>query len=122
MSKLVSTIIILGDIVLIPIRPSGLDIWATEKFIEKYDQAKALKEDVKAFFILNEFNSRVSLNQSIKEALAELEIDTLKSSLRHRIAYEEAVVMGMGVYEYKDAKAKKEVTALANEILKIISK
>ncbi|MGB0428403.1 MAG: hypothetical protein ACPGEC_05700, partial [Flavobacteriales bacterium] len=28
-----------------------------------------------------------------KEALAELEIDTLKSTLRHRIAYEEAVVM-----------------------------
>ena len=61
LSKLVSTIIILGDIVLIPIRPSGLDIWATEKFIEKYDQAKALKEDVKAFFILNEFLPIVSM-------------------------------------------------------------
>ncbi len=120
LSKLVSTIIILGDIVLIPIRPSGLDIWATEKFIEKYDQAKALKEDVKAFFILNEYNPRVSLNQSIKEALGELEIDTLKSSLRHRIAYEEVVVMGMGAYEYKDSKAKKEVVTLANEILEKI--
>lgn len=120
LSKLVSTIIVLGDIVLIPIRPSGLDIWATEKFIEKYDQAKALKEEVKAFFVLNEYNPRVSLNQSIKEALAELEIETLKSTLRHRIAYEEVVIMGMGAYEYKDAKAKKEVTALANEILEVI--
>ena len=105
---------------MIPIRPSGLDIWATEKFIEKYDQAKALKEEVKAFFILNEYNPRVSLNQSIKEALSELEIDTLKSSLRHRIAYEEVVVMGMGAYEYKDGKAKKEVVTLANEILEKI--
>ncbi|MEM6967149.1 MAG: AAA family ATPase, partial [Bacteroidota bacterium] len=120
LSKLVSTIIVLGDIVLIPIRPSGLDIWATEKFIEKYDQAKALKDEVKAFFILNEYNPRISLNQSIKEALAELEIDTMKSTLRHRIAYEEVVVMGMGAYEYKDKKAKKEVTALANEVLKHI--
>jgi len=120
LSKLVSTIIVLGDIVLIPVRPSGLDIWATEKFIEKYEQAKALKEEVEAYFVLNEYNPRVSLNQSIKEALAELEIETLKSSLRHRIAYEEVVVMGMGAYEYKDAKAKKEVTALANEILKLI--
>ena len=121
LSKLVSTIIVLGDVVLIPIRPSGLDIWATEKFIEKYDQAKALKEEVKAFFILNEYNPRISLNQSIKDALGELEIDTLKSTLRHRVAYAEGVVMGMGVYEYKDAKAKKEITALANEVLKIIS-
>lgn len=120
LSKLVSTIIVLGDIVLIPIRPSGLDIWATEKFIEKYDQAKALKEEVKAFFVLNEFNPRISLNQSIKETLAELEIETLQSTLHHRVAYEEAVIMGMGVYEYKDPKAKKEVTALANEILEII--
>jgi len=120
LSKLVSTIIVLGDIVLIPIRPSGLDIWATEKFIEKYDQAKALKDEVEAFFVLNEFNPRVSLNQSIKEALDELEIETLKSSLRHRIAYGEAVVMGIGAYEYKDAKAKKEVTALANEVMKLM--
>ncbi len=119
-SKLVSTILILGDLVLIPIRPSGLDIWATEKFMEHFDQARSLKEDIKAHFLLNEFNPKVNLNREIQKALEELEIPTLKSTLRHRIAYEEACVMGIGVYEYRDPKAKKELTQLTNEILDIL--
>lgn len=120
LSKLVSTIIVLGDVVLIPIRPSGFDIWATEKFLEHYEQAKALKGQVKAFFILNEFNPKVKLNQDIKSALSELDIKSLASTLRHRIAYAESSVLGMGAYEYRDQKAKKEVTELTNEILEKI--
>ena len=120
-SRLVSTIIILGDIVIIPIRPSGLDIWATEKFVEHYDQARTLKEDVQAFFLLNEFNPKVKLNAAIKDALGDLEIETLKTTIKHRIAYEEACIMGMGAYEYKDKKAKKEMTDLTNEVLSILT-
>lgn len=116
-SRLVSTIILLGDIVLIPIKPSGLDIWATEKFIEKYDQAKALKDDVEAYFVFNEYDSKLNLNKESKEALGELEIDILESTLKTRVAYKEAIILGLGVYEYKDAKAKKEITQLTNEIL-----
>lgn len=120
LSKLVSTVLILGDIVLIPTRPSGLDIWATEKFMEHFEQAKSLKEDIPAFFVLNEFNPKINLNREIQKTLEELEIKTLESTLMHRIAYEEVCVMGMGVYEYRDPKAKKEVTQLTNEILEII--
>ena len=119
-SKLVSTILVLGDIVLIPIRPSGFDIWATEKFIESYEQAKALKEDMRAYFVINEFNPRANLNNEIKDALQELEIETLNTTFRTRIAYGEASVMGIGAYEYRDEKAKREATNLANEVLNIL--
>ncbi|MEL6639590.1 MAG: ParA family partition ATPase [Bacteroidota bacterium] len=119
-SKLVSTILILGDLVLIPIRPSGLDIWATEKFMEHFDQARSLKEHIQARFLLNEFNPKVNLNRDIQKALDELEIGTLQATLRHRIAYEEACVMGLGVYEYRDTKAKREVTQLTNEVLDLL--
>lgn len=120
LSKLVTTIILMGDLVLIPIRPSGFDIWATEKFIDNYEEAKALKGEVRAHFVLNEYNEGINLNRDIKDALVELEIKPLDSTIRSRIAYGEASVMGMGVYEYKDRKAKKEVTQLANEVLKIL--
>lgn len=119
-SKLVSTILVLGDIVLIPIRPSGFDIWATEKFLESYEQAKMLKDDMQAFFVINEYNPRANLNNEIKEALKELEIDTMKTTLRTRIAYGEASVLGMGAYEYRDPKAKEEATNLANEVLNVL--
>lgn len=120
LSRLVSTIMVLGDIVLIPIRPGGFDIWATEKFLEKYEQAKALKENMKAYFVLNEYSDSINLNKEIKEALSEMEIGTLQSTIRHRIAYREAIFQGLGVYEYQDKKAKVEVTNLANEVLEIL--
>lgn len=122
LSRLVSTIILLGDIVLIPIRPSGLDLWATEKFIEKYEQAKTLKEDVKAFFVLNQYDAKININKETKDVLDELEIKVLKTTIKSRIAYVEAVVQGIGVYEYRDRKAKKEMTNLTKEILDILTK
>ena len=120
LSKLVSTIIVLGDIVLIPILPSGLDIWATEKFLEKYEEAKALKETVKAYFVLNQYNKRLTFNKEAIEVLKELDIPTLETTLKSRVAFVEAVVQGLGVYEYKDAKAKAEMITLTNEVLEII--
>lgn len=122
MDKLVSTIMLLGDIVLIPIRPSGMDIWATEKFLEKYEDAKVLKEDIPAYFVLNQFNDRNLFSKESKDVLADLEIGMMKSTIKSRQAYVEAVVQGMGVYEYKDAKAKEEVISLANEIISVLQK
>ena len=117
LDKLVSTIILLGDIVLIPIRPSGMDIWATEKFLEKYEDAKILKEEIPAYFILNQFNNRNVFSKESKDVLDDLEIGMLESTVKSRQAYVEAVVAGRGVYEYKDGKAKEEIIALANEII-----
>lgn len=118
-SKLVSTIIMLGDVVLIPLKPSGLDIWATEQFLEKYEQAKTLK-DVKAYFVLNEYDPSLNLSRESKEALKDLEIPTLNASLRTRVSYKEAIVVGEGVYEYHDKKAKKEIRDLTEEVLELL--
>ena len=122
MDKLVSTIMLLGDIVLIPIRPSGMDIWATEKFLEKYEDAKVLKEDIPAYFVLNQFNDRNLFSKESKDVLEDLEIGMMTSTLKSRQAYVESVVQGMGVYEYKDAKAKEEIITLANEIISVLQK
>ena len=121
-SRLVSTILLLGDIVLIPILPSGLDIWATEKFLEHYDQAKTLKGDIDAHFVLNRYDDRLTFSRESRDVLAQLDIPVMKTTLKNRIAYIEAVVQGRGVYEYSDKKAKKEIVALANEVLELLRK
>ena len=54
--------------------------------------------------------------------LNDTEIPVLESTLRPRVAYREAVIKGLGVYEFKDEKAKSEFIALYNEILGIITK
>lgn len=120
MSRLVSTIMLIGDIILIPIRPSGLDIWATEKFLEKYEQAKTLKNDINAHFVLNMYDDRLTFSKESRDVLDELEIPLLKTSVKSRQAYVEAVVQGIGVYEYGDRKAKSEMVQLTNEVLSLV--
>ena len=122
LSKVTSKILLLGDVIIIPILPSGLDIWATEQFIERYEDAKEQKEhDIPAYFLLNQFNARLNLNKEVQDVIEDLSIPPLKSALKNRVAYRQAVIEGVGVYEYKDDKAKVEIIKLANEIQDIFS-
>ncbi|MCW3805742.1 AAA family ATPase [Plebeiibacterium marinum] len=121
LSELASTIILISDLLLIPIKPGVLDLWATEMFIEKYEQALLIKQDINGYFILNQVNPRAKLTNEVNEVLKDFSISTLESKLNNRVAYSESVVCGLGVYEYKDPKAKEEITLLANEVLTLIS-
>ncbi len=122
LSKLVSTIMLLGDIVLVPIKPSILDIWATERFQERYEDAVATKgEDIPGYFILNEYDSRMKFNIEAKEAMSDLGFETLKTTIKTRLAYKEVIQDGKGVYESSNKTAKQEMTNLANEVISLIA-
>ena len=121
LSKLVSTIMLLGDVILVPIKPSILDIWATERFQERYEEAVTLKgASIPGYFILNEYNARMTFNQEVKEAVYDLGFEIMESTVKTRQAYKEAIQYGLGVYEYKDKKAKTEITKLVNEIIGVL--
>lgn len=122
LSQVTSKIILLADILIIPILPSGIDVWATEKFIERYRDAEQQKEDnIPAYFLLNQ-NQSTNLSKEVKEVLESTGIDVFNTSLKNRIAYREAVIKGVGVYEYKDEKAKTEMVDLFQEVKKAITK
>lgn len=118
LDKITSKIILLADILIVPILPSGLDIWATEQFLERYEDAKIEKEkEIPAFMILNQYQANITFNKEVKEALGETSIQLLTNSIRPRTAYREVVIQGKGVIEYKDEKAKNEFLELYNEIV-----
>ncbi len=122
LSQVTSKIIVLADFLIIPILPSGLDIWATEKFIERYRDAEQQKEvAIPAYFLINQ-NQTTNLSKDVKEVLEGTGIELFKTSLRNRIAYREAVIKGLGVYEYKDDKAKAEMIEFFKEVKNIIKK
>jgi chromosome partitioning protein len=122
LDRVTSKIILLADLVLVPILPSGLDIWATEQFLERLADAREQKESaIPAYFLLNQFQSNLNLNKEFREVLNDTGIPVLDSVLRTRVAYREAVIKGLGVYEFKDEKAKSEFIELYNEIVAIVS-
>ncbi|GAB3220378.1 AAA family ATPase [Spirosoma arcticum] len=123
LNKVTSKIILLADLLLIPILASGLDMWATKQFLQRYQDTVEEKEKaIPAFFLLNQYQQNTNLAKEVKEVLEDTQIPVLKSTLKSRIAYREAVIKGLGVVEYKDEKAKVETVALFNELTKIIKK
>lgn len=121
LDKITSKIIVLADLLLIPILPSGLDIWATEHFLQRYEDAQVEKEMIiPARFMLNRFKPNTNMSKEVKELLEETNIKVAQNTLKDRTAYAEAVIKGLGVYEYKDEKAKTEFIQLYNEIFAIM--
>ena len=122
LSERANRTILASDIILIPISTSGFDFWSFEHFVERYNQAKAFKESVEAFVLLNKFKETRNISKEIREALGDFEIPVLKTTLGERVAYQETTVQGLGVVEYKDKKAKEEINKLADEIEEIAQK
>lgn len=123
LDRISSKIILLADLLLIPILPSGLDVWATEQFLARYEDAQVEKEQsISAYMLLNQYQDNLLFNKEVKEAIGDIGIGLLEHTLRNRIAYREVVIQGKGVVEYKDAKAKQELLGVYSEILEKISK
>lgn len=111
---------LLGDIVIVPIRPSGLDLHATQTFLQRLEEVRLTKPNLKAFLLLNQFDASLKFSQEVEQVLQKIALPLLKSTLKSRIAYVEAIPLGLGVMEYKDEKAKKEIENLGQEIMQMI--
>lgn len=100
-----------------------MDLRATEKLIDRYDEAIEKKgEEIPAFFLFNEYKKGYTVSKETEEILSESDIKTFKTRLGDRTAFTRANGEGLGVLEYKDKKAKDEVNKLGKEIHKIIKK
>lgn len=121
LGKLANSTLIASDVVIVPITASALDFWAMENFLERFQEAKNLKESLQAFILLNRYSSARNVSKEILDVLNEFpEIGKLQSTIGDRVAYNEIITQGVGVVEYKDPKAKREMEALASELEKIL--
>ena len=112
-----------SDLVLVPISPSALDIWSMQHFLAKYEQVKVAKGDaLQGFIILNKFSGKTKLDKEVVEALESMGVKVMDSKLAERVAYREAPISGLGVYEMKNEKAKEEMSLLTQEVEQIMKK
>ena len=123
LSRTATNIILLSDFVIIPVLAGVMDIWATELFLERFEEAKDQKgENIHASFLLNQYDKRLSISKETQTILKNVgEIPLLNSTLGNRVAFREATIKGQGVYEYTDNKAKKEIIELTEELENTIS-
>jgi chromosome partitioning protein len=118
LSTLASRILIESNIVLVPITPTGFDLWSFEKFFERYNDIKSRRnDDFPAYLILNRYK-KTSFHKGAEEAVKDFDIDLLETRLGDRMAYQECGLQGLGAIEGKDKKAADEVKSLCEELFK----
>ena len=110
--------IALSNLILLPVGPSPLDIWASGKMVSKIEEAQALNPAIDAAFLINKFNGRTLLSKETEMVLKEYPIKLLKSKLGSRVAYADTMTQGMSILEWHDHKAKDEVELLVDELNK----
>src|SRR4051812_13766416 len=65
LSEMNTRVIMSSDLLLIPTRPGAHDFRAMNEFFARLDQVRELKEDILAYFLINEFDERLNLHRGV---------------------------------------------------------
>lgn len=104
-----------ADLIVVPIQPSPVDLWATRPTLEM-----AEKEGTSAVLVLNRVPPRARLTADLTEAMAEFKWRIAKARFGNRVAFAAAMGDGLTVLEISgNARAVEEVNAVATEIARL---
>ena len=111
-----------SDVVLIPVQPSGLDVWGARAVVALLADAAMVKPDLKAAFVINRKIVNTALARDVPETLGDYHMHTLAASLAQRVAFAESLGSGLTVFDMDPASiASSEVVALVNEVMEFAS-
>lgn len=127
LSEITTKIVLIADLVLVPVMPSGNDFGALEKFLVRYNDTRAIQkrrgiETAKLGIVLNNYDGKTIVNRTIQQAIETLGVQVLDTKIAHRVAYREANLTGSSVVELSDKKAVAEVEGIAAEALALLKK
>ena len=113
--------LLISDIVLVPVIPSPLDMWAAVGIKQVIFNLADVNEDLQARLVLNQCQPRTTLTQETLEILPEFGIELSKTALHHRQVYRQSAVFGQSVHDLGNKAAIEEIENLTDEILSIIT-
>ena len=103
--------------VLIPAKPSPLDVWAAADIVTAVlARQKAAKGIPKAAFVITMTQPRTRLGRNINDALNEMGIPVLQARTTQRVAYPNAINDGNSVVAGRDQTARNEILAIKGEL------
>lgn len=103
-----------ADLVIVPVQPSPMDVWATRPTLEM-----AADEKSPVLMVLNRVPPRANLTGEMLAEMKKLGASVARTRIGNRVVFASALSEGRAVGEVQPSgKAAKEIAALAKEILK----
>lgn len=105
-----------ANLVVIPVQPSPLDVWATRPTVEL-----AASEKVPVLLVMNRVPSRSLLTEDMVAALGQIKAELATARLGNRGSLAMSMAAGLGVGEHAPGTvAAREVNKVAREVLRWI--
>lgn len=113
--------LVLSDVLLVPFQPRSYDVWALNDIASLVDEARSVRDGLRAFAILNCADPGDSSTDNIEASKAVADVpqfEYLATPLRRRKSFANAAGAGLSVLELKpfDAKACDELKELIKEL------
>ena len=106
-----------ADVVLIPAKPSPLDVWAAADIVAAVQARQKTTNGVpKAAFVITMTQPRTRLGRNIDDALNEMGIPVFQARTTQRVAYPNAINDGNSVTAGRDRTARAEILAITAEL------
>lgn len=109
-----------ADLVLIPVTPSPLDIWATQEVADLVKQERRRRRKLKAAFVLWRIIPRTKIIDAAADALAHMltiKLPLLRTRIHQRVNYAAAMIEGKTVLDTaRTGPAAAEIRALIKNI------
>lgn len=108
----VRTVIKCADLVVVPVQPSPVDVWATLSTLEI-----AESEQVPVLLVLNRVPARAALTTAMRRELARYDVGLASTCISNRVALAAAFTGGWGISESAPGSAAAiEIAAFASEL------
>lgn len=113
-----STVLQIGDLALIPVQPSPVDLWATVHIERAISEAHAINPALRALLVINQLETRTTLSRLVREALAEIALPVASTAVRRRAVYRNSALEGKSIFDMgsRGAAAAEELDQLIQEI------
>lgn len=113
--------LVLSDVLLVPFQPRSYDVWALNDIAGLVNEARSVREGLRAVAILNCANPSDTSTDNIEAAAAVADVpqfEYLATPIRRRKAFANAAGAGLSVLELKpaDKKAADEIHALVGAL------
>lgn len=119
-NEIARSAILACDVILIPVQPSPVDVWATDEIVRLIDEAQTFKPALGAAFVVNRKIANTAIGRDVGQAFDEHPYPVLPSGLSQRVAFAESFALGLSVMEVAPGSAAAtEVDDLVREVLSL---
>jgi len=107
-----------GDLALIPVQPSPMDLWANVHIEQSIEEAHKVNPSLRTLLVINQLEPRTTLSRLVRDALSEIVFPVADTAVRRRAIYRASALQGKSVFEMgrRGADAAAEIDQLIQEV------